>query len=94
MSLSILFTGASDGDDGPFFLASASEWALFGEWAEGLPSEYAAVKALADGEVKGTDELSRQLTAALAAHPPREPLPQGLLDLGVGDPDETATVTD
>jgi hypothetical protein len=99
VSLSVVFHGAPDGGDGPFSLASSSGWQAFGKWAASLPPKFAAVKALAkDGEFKGTDELSRQLSAALKARPPKEMVAHTVKDLlgnlGVGDPGETATVTD
>jgi hypothetical protein len=100
VGLSIQFTGAADGGDGPFPLASANGWALFAEWAAALPAAASrAVRALADaGEVTGTDALAAELAAALAAHPPENPAvadtARGLAELvGGGDPGETATVT-
>ena len=98
MSLSIVFTG-KDGDYGPFSLASASGWGAFAEWAESLPDRFDALKTLADtGQFSGTDRLSNQLSHALSDHPPTDPIRhtvEGLLkNLGVGDPGETATVTD
>jgi hypothetical protein len=100
VGLSIRFAGAADGGDGPFDLATATGWALFGEWADTLPTGFAAVRDLSDrGAVTGTDALASQLSAALASHPPDNPAvadtARGLLEnLGVGDAAETATVTD
>jgi hypothetical protein len=101
VGLSIHFAGAADGDDGPFDLATATGWALFGQWAGTLPpGESAAVRELSDrGAVTGTDALAAQMSAALASHPPDNPAvadtARGLLEnLGVGDAAETATVTD
>jgi hypothetical protein len=101
VTLSIAFSGADDGDDGPFALAPNSVWTEFSAWADALPADqFAAVRALAnEGEVTDTAALSEQLTAAVEQHPPQsEPLAyvvQELLEnLGPGDSDETATVTD
>jgi hypothetical protein len=101
VGLSIHFAGAADGDDGPFDLATATGWALFAGWAGGLPAgEFGAVRRLADaGQVKGTDALGTQLAKALMLHTPGSEavahtgaMLRGLV--GVGDPAETATVTD
>jgi hypothetical protein len=100
VGLSIVFADSA-GTDGPFTLASANGWRLFGEWAGTLPAEqFAAVRRLADaGEVKGTDALGTQLAKALMLHNPESEavahtgaMLRGLV--GVGDPGETATVTD
>jgi hypothetical protein len=99
VGLSIVFTDPA-GTDGPFDLATATGWALFGEWAGTLPAEFGAVRRLADaGEVKGTDALGTQLAKALMLHTPGSEavahtgaMLRGLV--GVGDPGETATVTD
>lgn len=101
MVLSVTFTGAADGDDGPFALAPQSVWSAFAAWAESLPEdEFAAVRELAlTGSAGGTDTLSAQLVAALESHPPAEAAVAGAArtlseTLGVGDPGETATVAD
>lgn len=101
MGRSIYFTGAPDGGDGPFDLCCIGGWTQFIAWAESLTpaSSFAAIRELTDaGAVTGTDALSEQLTTALHDHPPPEAVAataEGLLELvGVGDPDETAVVTD
>lgn len=100
MSLSIMFTGADDGDDGPFQLASASGWKAFAEWAEKLSEDHYSVKTLAGrGDVVNTRKLMLQLRSALERHPPKNEqvlgTARGLLGLiRVGDGNETATVTD
>jgi hypothetical protein len=101
VGLSITFSGAPDGGDGPFTLATASGWAAFAAWAGTLPDgESAALRRLCDaGEVAGTDALSRELSAALTRHPPdseavRHTATDLLASVGVGDPAESAAVTD
>lgn len=99
MGLSVTFTGAPDGGDGPFDLATATGWSLFAQWADALPADqFGAVRGLAEtGVAKGTDRLSTELHDALTAKtPPPDVSHTALLllgNIGVGDPDETATVT-
>jgi hypothetical protein len=96
--LSIRFTGAPDGEDGPFDLASAGAWAAFGRWAESLPAaDYPLVRALADdGAAAPTYLLVEQLAAAVEAFPPpnrvRETADRILKLVRVGDPEETAVI--
>lgn len=99
MGLSIMFHGASDGDDGPFSLASASGWGLVTNWVETLPpKEYSTLWILVrTGEVDDTYQLSQELERALAEHPPSVPGVVHTLNhlqttLGIGNPAEIATV--
>jgi hypothetical protein len=99
VSLSITFNGAADGDDGPFHLASASQWQQFSKWALALPvEEYISLHELAEeGATANSSQLSEQLDRALAQHPPAL---QGTVELaehlknylGVGDAEETVSV--
>lgn len=94
-----MFAGAPDGDDGPFPLATASGMSELSRWAAGLPDDLPAVKAFVEqGEFAGTDELSRQLVAAMKDHRPPKHVRHTAIKLlkvmGVGDPEETATVTE
>lgn len=99
MSLSIQFTGAADGDDGPFSLASASAWTLFAEWVEQLPEKRSRVlRRLTDaGEAEDTSALAQELAAGLKARSPENPAVADIAALlqelvGVGDAEETVTV--
>ncbi len=47
-SLSVVFNGASDGDDGPSDLGSAAGWRAFAAWAGSLLSKFDAIRSLAD----------------------------------------------
>lgn len=95
MSMFITFTGALDGDDGPFQLASASGWAAFGKWV-GATISQPIRELVTKGSMKGTDKLSAALESVANKYPPSGDV-QDTLDglrelIGVGDPDETATV--
>jgi hypothetical protein len=96
VSYSIQFSGAPDGPDGPFQVATTAGWAQFARWAESLPDGFEAVKDLADdGSMTGTDLLAEQLERALREHP--DPLVGSTVQslaavLGVGDPEELAEV--
>jgi hypothetical protein len=104
MGVAVTFHGADDGDNGPFDLASTGAWTEFIKWIETLqPIDNPQLTALAvDGEVKGTGALAVELEAALQLHPREAPnqtaaaaVGHALAELmGVGDPDETATITD
>lgn len=101
MGLSVHFTGAADGDDGPFDLSTARGWQLVAEWVATLPKADAPkLRSLAAlGRVRDTAALSAELAAALESHPPTSVAVRATLDalaevLGVGDRKETATVTD
>jgi hypothetical protein len=92
----ITYTGADDGDDGPFFVTSSSCWNAFVKWSRKLSHDlFPAVRALADdGECKGTDDLEIELQLLRREHPGEM---DGLIDeilhnLGPGDEDETATI--
>jgi hypothetical protein len=99
VSLSITFNGAADGDDGPFHLASASEWKQFSQWALSLPvADFVSLHELAEeGATANSSQLSEQLDRALAQHPPAL---QGTVELaervrellGIGDAEETVSV--
>lgn len=95
MSLSVQFTGADDGDDGPFQLASAGGWKAFGEW-EGCISCLPLQHFYSTGKFAGTDELAKLLQLQLDAYPPSDDVAhtveQFLTLLGIGDEAETATV--
>lgn len=99
MSLSVVFHGSVDGDDGPFQVASATGWARFGEWVESLPHNFMTLRRLmAVGEVKDSSVLSGELHAALIF---RRPLNPAVLEtarqfqeiLGAGDVDEVVTIS-
>jgi hypothetical protein len=99
--LSISFSGAEDGDDGPFALAPLSVWSALTTWAAALPgAEFPAVRALAaDGRADDTAALAEQLAAALEAHPPHDPAVLAAAGelaaaLGPGDRTEEAVVSD
>lgn len=98
MSVSIRFSGAADGDDGPFQLASASGWQAFARWVDGLPSGFTELRKLTEtGTVKNTAELSDELLSAeVTDFSPDKDIADTIEQLqevlGVGDPDEVATV--
>jgi hypothetical protein len=97
MSLSVMFHGAPDGDDGPFQLASGSGWAAFGEWAESLAKSHLLKELVEDGTVSDSGKLSKQLKKALRKSPPDNPdvedtARQLLKRLGVGRGEESVTV--
>jgi hypothetical protein len=98
MSLSIAFTGAPDGDDGPFDLVPSLAWNEFSAWVETLPAgRFPALRALTTrGEVLGTDTLSAEVEEA-ASLPNADEAVLAVLseigrNLGAGDPEETATI--
>jgi hypothetical protein len=100
MGVSVMFHGAPDGDDGPFDLASTGAWTAFVAAVDALPSAgNAALRSLADqGEAKGTHDLADELAAAVSAGKLRGAAAGVAAELaavlGVGDPDETATIAD
>lgn len=92
-------------DDGEektrFSLASSHGWTLFIKWVESLPKDqYRHLFELCvKGKVLDTFALSNQLKSALRKHKPKD---EGVLEtakylrknIGIGDPVETAMVTD
>jgi hypothetical protein len=96
--LSIRFTGATDGEDGPFDLVNTADWVSFVAWAETLPAaDYPLVRALAaDGTAAPTYLLAEQLAAAVEASPPaggaRAAADRIAKAMGIGDPEETAVI--
>ena len=93
MSLSITFTGP-EGTDGPYQLASAGGWDRFSSWVSNSPPLRHLVNA---GSYVGTDSLSKALATHIdqvTALDDVNHTAQQLLDLlGVGDSEETATVS-
>jgi hypothetical protein len=96
--LSIRFTGAPDGEDGPFDLVNAADWGSFVAWAESLPAaDYPQVRSLAaDGTANPTYLLAEQLAAAVEASTPpggaKAAVDRIVVAMGVGDPNETAVI--
>ena len=58
MSLSIVFSGANDGDDDPIHICSAVEWTKFVQWAKRRGIDDAIGKLARDGMVDNTRYLS------------------------------------
>lgn len=102
MSVSIMFHGSSDGDDGPFQLGSANGWRIAAEWIEGVchvyPDQYQTMRQLAEhGTTGNAFDLANELDQAFRLHPPtdhniRDTLDQLMELLGSGSPDESVTV--
>lgn len=99
MSLNIFFHEASDGNDGPYSLASAIGWSLVTNWIDSLPSEgFDLCRQLAmTGEAMDTWELSLQLRTARDKFPPADPNVRHTLDdliehMGPGAEDEMASI--
>jgi hypothetical protein len=94
MGLSIRFTGASDGSDGPFSLATHRGWVEFCEWAS---TEPVLKRFCEDGQYAGTAALERALSTHMESVPPKDASTRSvaehlLLLLGAGDADEVALV--
>ncbi len=71
MSLSVMFTGAQDGDDGPFQLASASGWSLLSEYLSHDPGlkihPLSSLRELVTaGETKGSQRLAVDVVKAMS----------------------------
>src|SRR4051794_8454539 len=102
MSLSVLLHNAPDGDDGPFHLASANEWAAFTKWVESLPKSATTYPHLNKLVNTGTVDNSRNLSLELKAVRPyvvpggNVPVTYKVLTryVGVGDPEETVSIVD
>jgi 8-oxo-dGTP pyrophosphatase MutT (NUDIX family) len=97
VSLSVVFHGSEDGDDGPFQLASAVGWSAACAYLSKLPKTYRALHSLADkGEASDTARLALELRKM--PQPKEEAVRHTLVELadnlGVGSRDETATVLD
>lgn len=82
-------------------LGSSQDWEDFSTWATALKRDlYPSLVAFGqDGRVTGTDDLAKQLKQALAKQKPENRgarlTAQHLLKLiGIGDPHETASITD
>lgn len=91
--ISIQFTGAADGDDGPFEVANTDAWSRFQQWCSEF--RYPGLKELAkDGTTKDTQELSFELKRAIQSSPRKVRLvmEELLHYVGVGDPKETIEV--
>jgi hypothetical protein len=95
MALHVTFSGARDGDDGPFQLASASGWQAAMKTASGAGK---AIDALfADGAVTNSTKLAKDLDKALAMKLPKDvhdTLAQLRELVGSGDEQETVSVID
>jgi hypothetical protein len=103
MGYAITFLGAPDqhGQAETFFLCSIGSWGRFVDWALALPEDdYPALHGLAQsGSWDGTDALAADLEDALADHAPEDAGVRATAaalqeHLGVGDPDETAVVSE
>lgn len=98
MGLSIQITDRGSVDT--YSLATANGWKLVGDWVDSLPKgRFPHLSHLCrEGTIRGTSHLSRELQSALRQRPPKNKdvihTVQTLLDhLGIGDNQETATVT-
>lgn len=92
-----MFTGADDGDDGPFSLPGANNWIDFTEWVESKDN-YPCLKSLVkEGECEDTTKLSEELEECKKEDAPYdvEIMLEHLLDLvGVGHSGEVATISE
>ncbi len=87
MEVSVVFTGAPDGDNGPFYLGRSAELLALDRRVK---RRGALAELIASGTFHGTDALAREL-----AKLPADPLTDLLKELvGVGHPDESATIVD
>ena len=97
MSLSIVFQEPDDKTVCTYQLASAHGWKLIGEWAETvlcLPLR----QLVNEGKRQDTFSLVRAIRSSVNKHPPdndevRHTLERLIEMIGVGSPEETATVT-
>jgi hypothetical protein len=87
VEVSIAFTGAPDGDDGPFVVGRSAEWLAL---AHRIRGRSALAELIETGTFHGTDALSREL-----ARLPAGPVADRLRELvGLGHPEETAVIMD
>ncbi len=85
MEVHVVFTGAPDGDDGPFYLGRSAELLALDRR---VSRRSAVAKLIESGTIQGTDTLAREL-----AKLPPDPLADLLKELvGVGHPAESATI--
>src|SRR4051812_33160223 len=88
-------TGASDGDDGPFWVGMTGDLTVLNEWVSRPPERFTSLRRLSDdGTVKGTDSLSEEINDP-SLPKDRPDVLENIAELvGVGDPDETASLCD
>lgn len=90
--ISIQFTGAPDGDDGPFELTNNEMWSRFQAWA--VERGYPRLKELArDGSTEDTQDLAFELRRIDKVPRVVRLVAEELLHyVGAGDPEETVSV--
>lgn len=98
MAYDMVFSGAPDqeGEVERFFLCSTGSWQAFKKWAESLGDLAPALADLVqDGEFEGTNALSLELSDLEPDDAGVRATLDALKDkLGVGDPEESLTITD
>lgn len=96
MAYDMVFSGAPDqeGEVETFFLCSTGAWEKVRAWAASVDGAPALKELAEQGDFTGTDELAREIAGLNPPEGVKATLAALAEKMGVGDPEETITVTD